>query len=270
MYQVILLVLIAASLVAGDAPAPAPDWLERQAAVVRALEDAARAREAGVQSTDADSQALRAAVSQLQQQVDEAKLTQATEALKQRVHPSPKTDPRFGSLVLFWHFRAPQAETLVPVLHRLRSAIPGLPISQKHLMAPSGWEDFLFAMKQASVQMESMAKAGDPTVWDLYRQVTDETRALTAVCDFFQIPGVSPFDRVSSGVKWRVDVLPSWRYSTRRGIVHGLTGCGPNLDLASWVMRCESWDDRREAEAQQRNLTLGVYLATYRPAPGDD
>ena len=176
-------------------------------------------------------------------------------------------DPRFGSLTLFWHFRAPQAETLVPVLFRLRTTFPGIPIHQKHVMHPSGWEDFLFGMKQAAVQMEAYSKANDPRAWDLHRQVTDETRALTSVCEFFGIPGVSPFDRIGIAVKYRVDVLPSWRYLSRRSVVHGLTGCGPNLDLASWITQCEAWDGRREEEARSRSQTLGDYLATYRPTP---
>jgi hypothetical protein len=66
---------------------------------------------------------------------------------------------------------------------------------------------------------------------------------------FFRPEGYAILDDTTAAKAFKVRQVPSFRYFSKRGVLHCLDGLSKTDDLASWLDKIDAWEDAHYEEA---------------------
>jgi hypothetical protein len=165
--------------------------------------------------------------------------------------------PRRNTLYLFWSFEAPGAVNLTGALSRLKESRPDIPVAQLHCLRLPRWEKMMLTMKRLDQQLKALiAEDRHEDAKRLSEAVIRQYGPLRDMSAYFGTKGMQPFADVRGALLLGVETMPAWRYVSRRGLVHGISGCGPMLNLAQWIDGIERWETAAEESAAKEGKTL--------------
>jgi hypothetical protein len=158
--------------------------------------------------------------------------------------------PQRQTLYLFWSWEAPGAINIPSALRALAVARPDIPVAETHCMRTARWERYMYDAYQFNRATKSlMAEGREAEAIALGHAMQAKTAPLLQMQEYFGVTGFRPFTDMRPAIALGVDRLPCWRYVSANGLIHGIAGAGPNLDLADWIGRIDRWEVAATATA---------------------
>lgn len=282
----LLLLLISHAAVAGEASATTDDDLARAAAQVNAeleavqaaggqLDQAATAIQAASSPRAADSltagaadiAAMRDSLLKVEGGLGGDVLQQALGASLAHagaVDPNPEqtyaTGPD-GSLWIFWAMdqRGAHTELLPKQLSAVQAQWPHLVVHDSHIMKLSDWYRLFHKMGELKDQLE-VTDSAQPRDEALARKLAvrdaelPELLAASTMASARRPGGYLLVEDMSAAIAYHVTKLPTFVFTSPRGLVHRISGMTPERGIDSWISQALAWEDANLDALRARGL----------------